>query len=91
MFSRCRNKTKPMLDYNHMRESDESLKEKVTKLNVFEWIVQRMLANPYKKADAESILTWNYFSEKGKPLTNGFFQRDQYVKKEDRDSKKTLG
>src|SRR6266498_358105 len=54
-------------------------------------MVQRMSANPHKKADAESILTWNYFGGKGKPLTNGFFRRDQYVKKEDRGPKKTLG
>ncbi|CAB4483756.1 unnamed protein product [Rhizophagus irregularis] len=47
--------------------------EKATKLNVLKWIVQRMSANPHKKADAESILTWNYFGGKGKPLTNGFF------------------
>ncbi|GBC03380.1 hypothetical protein RclHR1_00510011 [Rhizophagus clarus] len=44
--------------------------EKATKLNVLEWMVQRMLANSHKKADAESILTWNYFGGKGKPLTN---------------------
>ncbi|GBC33330.2 DNA polymerase family B-domain-containing protein [Rhizophagus irregularis DAOM 181602=DAOM 197198] len=65
--------------------------EKATKLNVLEWMVQRMSANPHKKADAESILTWNYFGGKGKPLTNGFFRRDQYVKKEDRGPKKALG
>jgi hypothetical protein len=65
--------------------------EKATKLNVLEWMVQRMSANPHKKADAESILTWNYFGGKGKPLTNGFFRRDQYVKKEDRGPQKALG
>ncbi|PKK60214.1 hypothetical protein RhiirC2_793663 [Rhizophagus irregularis] len=63
--------------------------EKVTKLNVLKWMVQQMSANPYKKANAESILTWNYFGEKGEPLTNGFFRRDQ--KKEDRGPKKALG
>ncbi|POG66681.1 hypothetical protein GLOIN_2v1482190 [Rhizophagus irregularis DAOM 181602=DAOM 197198] len=50
-----------------------------------------MSANPHKKADAESILTWNYFGGKRKPLTNGFFRRDQYVKKENRGPKKALG
>ncbi|CAG8712414.1 10149_t:CDS:1, partial [Funneliformis mosseae] len=50
-----------------------------------------MSANPHKKADAESILTWNYFGEKEKPLTNGFFQRSQWVKKADKGSKKPLG
>ncbi|GES95226.1 DNA polymerase family B-domain-containing protein [Rhizophagus clarus] len=65
--------------------------EKATKLNVLKWMVQQMSANPHKKADAESILTWNYFSGKGEPLTNGFFRRDQYVKKEDRGPKKALG
>src|ERR1043166_9976168 len=54
-------------------------------------MVQRMSANPHKKANSESILTWNYFDGKGKPLTNGFFRRDQYVKKEDRGPKKMLG
>ncbi|GES85640.1 ribonuclease H-like domain-containing protein [Rhizophagus clarus] len=38
--------------------------EKATKLNVLEWMVQRMLANSHKKANAESILTWNYFGRK---------------------------
>ncbi|GES87702.1 DNA polymerase family B-domain-containing protein [Rhizophagus clarus] len=65
--------------------------EKATKLNVLKWMVQRMLANPHKKADAESIFIWNYFGGKGEPLTNGFFRRDQYVKKEDRGPKKALG
>ena len=65
--------------------------EKATKLNVLKWMVQRMSANPHKKADAESILIWNYFGEKGKPLTNGFFQRSQWVKKADKDPKKILG
>ena len=50
--------------------------EKATKLNVLEWMVRRMSANPHKKVDAESILTWNYFGGKGKSLTNGFFRRD---------------
>ena len=54
-------------------------------------MVQQMLANSHKKANAESILTWNYFGEKKEPLTNSFFQRDQYVKKEDRGLKKALG
>ncbi|GBB85410.1 hypothetical protein RclHR1_11950018 [Rhizophagus clarus] len=49
-----------------------------------------MSANPHKKADVESILTWNYFGGKGEPLTNGFFRRDQYVKKKDRGPKKAL-
>ncbi|RIA83664.1 hypothetical protein C1645_833451 [Glomus cerebriforme] len=64
-----------------MREYRISLSgwEKVTKLNVLKWMVQRMLANLHKKADAESILTWNYFSGKGKLLTNGFFQRNQWL------------
>ncbi|RGB32666.1 ribonuclease H-like domain-containing protein [Rhizophagus diaphanus] len=31
--------------------------EKATKLNVLGWMVQRMSANPHKRADAESILT----------------------------------
>ena len=65
--------------------------EKATKLNVLKWMVQRMSANPHKKADAESILTWNYFGGRGKPLTDGFFQRSQWVKKADKDPKKTLG
>jgi len=53
-----------------------------------------MSANPHKKADAESILTWNYFGGRGKPLTDGFFQRSQWVKKakrNDKDPKKILG
>ncbi|CAI2196113.1 19895_t:CDS:1, partial [Funneliformis geosporum] len=52
--------------------------EKATKLNVLKWMIQRMSANPHKKADAESILTWNYFGGRGKPLTNCFFQRSQW-------------
>ncbi|CAI2185391.1 18495_t:CDS:2 [Funneliformis geosporum] len=44
--------------------------EKATKLNVLKWMVQRMLANPHKKADDKSILTWNYFGGRGEPLTN---------------------
>ena len=53
-----------------------------------------MSANPHKKADAESILTWNYFGRKGKPLTNSFFQKSQWVKKadkKDKNPKKILG
>ncbi|RIA89591.1 hypothetical protein C1645_824591 [Glomus cerebriforme] len=34
-----------------------------------QWIVQ-LSANLHKKADAESILTWNYFGGREKPLTN---------------------
>ncbi|CAI2187037.1 5994_t:CDS:2 [Funneliformis geosporum] len=59
--------------------------EKATKLNVLKWMVQRMLANPHKKADDKSILTWNYFGGRGEPLTNGFFQRSQWVKKVDKE------
>ena len=51
--------------------------EKATKLNVLEWMVQQISANPHKKADAESILTWNYFGGRGKPLTDGFFLKSQ--------------
>ena len=65
--------------------------EKATKLKVLEWMVQRMSAKPHKKADADSILTWNYFGGRGKPLTNGFFQRSQWVKKTDKGPKKILG
>ncbi|CAI2173939.1 5195_t:CDS:1, partial [Funneliformis geosporum] len=65
--------------------------EKATKLNVLNWMVQRMSANPHKKADAESILIWNYFGGTGKPLTNGFFQRSQWVKKADKGPKKISG
>ena len=50
-----------------------------------------MLANSHKKADAESVLIWNYFSGRGKPLTNSFFQRNQWVKKADKGFKKILG
>ena len=50
-----------------------------------------MSANLHKKADAESILTWNYFSGREKPLTDSFFQRSQWVKKADKDPKKILG
>ena len=49
-----------------------------------------MSAKPHKKADADSILTWNYFGGRGKPLTNGFFQRSQWVKKTDKGPKKNI-
>ncbi|RIB20196.1 hypothetical protein C2G38_2035463 [Gigaspora rosea] len=65
--------------------------EKATKLNVLKWMVQQMSANPHKKADAESILTWNYFGGTRKPLTNSFFQRNQWIKKTDKGRKKTEG
>jgi DNA polymerase elongation subunit (family B) len=65
--------------------------EKATELNILEWMVQRMSANPHKKADAKSILTWNYFGGRGEPLTNSFFQRSQWVKKTDNGTKKILG
>ncbi|CAI2182168.1 9619_t:CDS:1, partial [Funneliformis geosporum] len=65
--------------------------EKATKLNVFEWMVQQMSANPHKKANAESILTWNYFGGTGKPLSSGFFHRKQWVKKTDRNFRRTEG
>ena len=50
-----------------------------------------MSANSHKKADAEFILTWNYFGRREKSLTDGFFQRSQWVKKANKDSKKILG
>uniref|UniRef100_U9T2S4 DNA-directed DNA polymerase n=1 Tax=Rhizophagus irregularis (strain DAOM 181602 / DAOM 197198 / MUCL 43194) TaxID=747089 RepID=U9T2S4_RHIID len=65
--------------------------EKATKLEVLGWMIQQISANPHKKANAQSILTWNYFSGTGKPLTNGFFQKSQWVKKTDRSPKKILG
>ena len=65
--------------------------EKATKLNVLEWMVQRMSANPHKKADAKSILTWNYFSGREKPLNSGYFHRDQWVKKANRNFRRTEG
>jgi hypothetical protein len=48
-----------------------------------------MSANPHKKADVESILTWNYFGGTGKPLSSGFFHRKQWVKKTDRSFRRT--
>ncbi|CAI2192264.1 18946_t:CDS:2, partial [Funneliformis geosporum] len=63
--------------------------EKATKLNVLKWMVQQMSANSHKKADAKSILTWNYFGERGEPLTNGFFQRCQWFHATPPYSKKT--
>ncbi|PKB98390.1 DNA/RNA polymerase, partial [Rhizophagus irregularis] len=65
--------------------------EKATKLEVLGWMIQQISANPHKKANAQSILTWNYFGGTGKPLTNGFFQKSQWVKKTDRSPKKILG
>ncbi|CAI2201754.1 4196_t:CDS:1, partial [Funneliformis geosporum] len=35
--------------------------KKATKLNVFDWMVQQMSANPYKTANTQSTLTYNYF------------------------------
>ncbi|GES94728.1 DNA polymerase family B-domain-containing protein [Rhizophagus clarus] len=65
--------------------------EKATKLNVFDWMVQQMSANPYKTANTQSTLTWNYFGGTGKPLSSGYFHRDQWAKKTDRNFRKTEG
>jgi hypothetical protein len=54
-------------------------------------MVQQMSANPHKKADAESILTWNYFGGTGKPLSSGYFHRDQWAKKTDMNFRRTEG
>ncbi len=54
-----------------------------------------MSAKPCKKANANSILIWNYFERKGEASSSNFFQRNsQWVKKTDRslldkDHKKT--
>ncbi|PKY43459.1 DNA/RNA polymerase [Rhizophagus irregularis] len=48
--------------------------EKATKFKVLEWMVQRMSANPRKKANAHSILTWNYYGGEGEPFNNNFFR-----------------
>src|SRR3954452_23185815 len=50
-----------------------------------------MSANPHKKADVGSILTWNYFGRTGKPLSSDFFHRKQWVKKTDRSFRRTEG
>jgi DNA polymerase elongation subunit (family B) len=50
-----------------------------------------MSANPHKKADIKFILTWNYFSGRGEPPTNSFFQMSQWIKKTDNGPKKILG
>ncbi|RGB43159.1 ribonuclease H-like domain-containing protein [Rhizophagus diaphanus] len=65
--------------------------EMATKLNIFNWIVQQMSANPYKTANTQSTLTWNYFSGTEKPLNSGYFHRDQWAKKTDRNFRKTEG
>ncbi|GBC01347.1 hypothetical protein RclHR1_04150011 [Rhizophagus clarus] len=54
----------PNLSFNNSGYDWPFIVEKATKLNVLEWMVQRMLANSHKKANAESILTWNYFGRK---------------------------
>ena len=54
-----------------------------------------MSAKSRKKANANSILIWNYFERKGEASSSNFFQRNsQWVKKTDRslldkDHKKT--
>ncbi|RIA79200.1 hypothetical protein C1645_746067 [Glomus cerebriforme] len=50
-----------------------------------------MSANPRKIANTQSILIWNYFGGIGKPLSSGYFHRDQWVKKTDRNFRKTEG
>ncbi|PKK56722.1 ribonuclease H-like protein [Rhizophagus irregularis] len=50
--------------------------EKATKLNVFDWMVQQMSANPYKTANTQSTLIWNYFGGTGKPLSSEKFGLD---------------
>ncbi|CAB5350270.1 unnamed protein product [Rhizophagus irregularis] len=50
-----------------------------------------MSANPHKTANTQSILIWNYFGGTGKPLSSGFFYRDQWVKKMDRNFRRTEG
>ncbi|PKC54167.1 DNA/RNA polymerase, partial [Rhizophagus irregularis] len=65
--------------------------EKATKLKVLDWMVQQMSANPRKTANIQSILIWNYFGGTGKPLSSGFFHRNQWTKKTDRNFRKTEG
>ncbi|CAB5202215.1 unnamed protein product [Rhizophagus irregularis] len=65
--------------------------EKATKLKVLDWMVQQMSANPRKTANIQSILIWNYFGGTGKPLSSGFFYRDQWAKKTDRNFRRTEG
>ncbi|RIB03758.1 hypothetical protein C2G38_2049015 [Gigaspora rosea] len=50
--------------------------EKTRKLEVLEWMVQRMSANPHKKANTNSILTWSYFGGTGEPSSSSFFRRN---------------
>ncbi|POG60584.1 ribonuclease H-like domain-containing protein [Rhizophagus irregularis DAOM 181602=DAOM 197198] len=65
--------------------------EKATKLKVLDWMVQQMSANLHKTANIQSILIWNYFSGTEKPLSSGFFHRDQWAKKTDRNFRRTEG
>ncbi|CAI2189266.1 4642_t:CDS:2, partial [Funneliformis geosporum] len=65
--------------------------EKATKLNVFDWMVQQMSAIPYKTANTQSTLTYNYFGGTGEPLSRCYFHRDQWAKKTNRNFRKTEG
>ncbi|GES95250.1 DNA polymerase family B-domain-containing protein [Rhizophagus clarus] len=65
--------------------------EKATKLKVLDWMVQQMSANLRKTANTQSILIWNYFGGTGKPLSSGFFHRDQWAKKTDRNFRRIEG
>ncbi|RGB28988.1 hypothetical protein C1646_767171 [Rhizophagus diaphanus] len=50
-----------------------------------------MSANPYKTANTQSTLTWNYFGGTGKLLSSGYFYRDQWAMKMDRNFRKIEG
>src|SRR4051794_40487277 len=50
-----------------------------------------MSANLYKTANTQSTLTWNYFSGTGKPLSSGYFHRDQWAKNVNRNFRRTEG